>query len=180
MVHNMPTQRHVTITNVIWTVPMLNAPCAGCHAEAPSHAAQSSGIWELWTVISPKFSTISVFVTIASNREHSNSSPDVLQWGPPNLHQGRSPTAWGLALLVTSLLAHNKLHTLYNQLLSEPAILHSQVLTRVQARPHPRTISTIRSPPGHGRDTTILLVSLFPPLSCHCTYNSAHSCSIFL
>jgi len=85
----------------------------GCHAEAQSRAAQGSGIWELWTVISPKFSTHFVLTTVVSNIIYGSSSPDVQQLGLPGLRPGRSPTAWVLALLITSLLAHNKLYILY-------------------------------------------------------------------
>jgi len=85
----------------------------GYHAEAQSRAAKSSGIWELWTVISPKFSTHFVLTTVVSNIIYGSSSPDVQQLGLPGLRPGRSQTAWVLALLITSLLAHNKLYILY-------------------------------------------------------------------
>ena len=110
----------------------------GCHAEECSRAAQGSGIWELWTVISPKFSTHSMSTTTASYTKYTSSSPDAEQSRPPTLHWGRLPNAWVLALLVTSLLALNKLHILcINELLSEPAVLYSQILTRVRAPPPP-------------------------------------------
>ena len=109
-----------------------------CHAEARSRAAQGSGIWELWAVISRNFSTHSMSTTITSNTKHSSSSPDAEQSRLPNLHWDRLPTTWSSALLVTSLLALNKLHIhCINELLSEPAVLHSQVLTRVRAPPPP-------------------------------------------
>jgi len=76
--------------------------------------------------------------TIASNTKHGSSSPDAEQSQPPSLHWGRLPIARVLAVLLTSALALNKIHILcINELLSEPAVLHSQVLTRVQDLPSP-------------------------------------------
>jgi hypothetical protein len=71
----------------------------GCYPEAQSRTAQSSGIRELWTVISPKFSTHFEFTTIFFHQEYDSSSPDADQLASPYLRQGRLRTARVLAPL---------------------------------------------------------------------------------
>ena len=76
----------------------------GCHAEAQSRKAQGSGMWEVWTVITPNFPSILC-------PQKSFRTENIVQFFTRyqaakqlSICRGRLPIAWVLALLVICCL----------------------------------------------------------------------------